>query len=471
MSTTAPNQKPFNVCYLGAIFADVAELLRHGLEGLGHQAFAGAGNVGVDCRNVILGAHLLQDFSPIPADSIIVNLEQLGSSSTIIGAAYLDCLRRHHVWDYSPRNIAWLAENGISASLVRLGFAPALARVANAPVQDIDVLFYGAVNERRQQILDGLRQAGLNVTALTGGVVREELDTYIARSKVVLNMHYYETKIFEIVRVSYLLNNRKAVVAEAGPDTEIEDELRRALLGVRYDQLVAACRVLVGDDARRHQVEQAGWTVFSARSQAEFMRQAVDDALRFEASRPAALPRRLNLGSGGDHRDDCLNVDVRAACRPDALLDLSRPGALDEPVDAGRFGRIAWPRGHFELIVARDVLQHVRDLPTLMTHCLELLAPGGVLDVTVPHDLSLGAWQHPGHVRAFNETSWQIYTDGYRELGWRDACFEQIDTKVLFSRYGMELRAQELPMDQILRQPRAVDSINVQLRKRLPGED
>jgi hypothetical protein len=466
MSTTATVQKPFNVCYLGAIFADVAELLRHGLEGLGYQAFAGAGNVGVDCRNVILGAHLLQDFSLIPPDSIIVNLEQLGSTSTMVSEAYLDCLRRHHVWDYSPRNLAWLAENGMQASLVRLGFAPALARVTPAPVQDIDVLFYGAVNERRQHILDGLRQAGVNVVALTGGVVREELDTYIARSKVVLNMHYYETKIFEIVRVSYLLNNHKAVVAEAGPDTEIEDELRRALLGVRYDQLVAACRVLVGDETRRRHVEQAGWTVFSSRSQAAFMREAVDAALRFEANRPAPLPTILNLGSGGDYRDDCLNVDVRAACQPDAVADLGRPGALDEPVDAGRFGRIRWPRARFEQIVARDVLQHVGDLTTMMTHCLELLAPDGLLDITVPHDLSLGAWQHPGHVRAFNETSWHVYTDGYRELGWQDARFEQADTKVQVSRYGMELRAQGLPMEQILRQPRAVDSINVLLRKR-----
>jgi hypothetical protein len=61
------------------------------------------------------------------------------------------------------------------------------------------------------------------------GVYREERDRLIARAKVVLNMHYYDARVFEIVRVSYLLSNEKAVVAECGATTTIEPDIRDAV--------------------------------------------------------------------------------------------------------------------------------------------------------------------------------------------------------------------------------------------------
>ena len=47
---------------------------------------------------------------------------------------------------------------------------------------------------------------------------------WIARSKIVLNLHQYDAQVFEIVRVSYLLANRRAVVSERGANpTEDRD--------------------------------------------------------------------------------------------------------------------------------------------------------------------------------------------------------------------------------------------------------
>jgi hypothetical protein len=53
----------------------------------------------------------------------------------------------------------------------------------------------------------------------------------------------------------------------------------------------------------------------------------------------------------------------------------------------------------------------VRDLPQLMGNFLNLLVEEGELEIVVPYDLSLGAWQDPTHVRAFNENSWRYYCD------------------------------------------------------------
>lgn len=296
MTADHPAQQPFNICHITAIFADVAELLRHGLSELGHVVHASPANLIVGCRNIVFGAHLLQDFSMLPDDSIIFNLEQMGSGSPLLKPGYLEALRRFTVWDYSPRNIAWLAQQGIPASLVRLGHAPALARVPRPDVQDIDVLFYGVLNPRRQAVIDRLETTGLRVVVLTS-VVLAELDTYIARSKVVVNVHYYETKIFEIVRVSYLLNNGKAVVTELDQDTEIEDDLRTAVLGVGYDALPDACLRLVHDAAARRQLEQQAMAVSMSRSQATFLRDAVARLAQPAAAQESApLPHPTEPG-------------------------------------------------------------------------------------------------------------------------------------------------------------------------------
>ena len=58
------------------------------------------------------------------------------------------------------------------------------------------------------------------------GVRGAERDALIARARLVLNLHFYPTAIFELVRVSYLLANGKAVVAECGPETEIDADIR-----------------------------------------------------------------------------------------------------------------------------------------------------------------------------------------------------------------------------------------------------
>jgi hypothetical protein len=162
--------------------------------------------------------------------TIVYNLEQIDESSSWCSPTYLRMLQSCQVWDYSAPNIASLTRLGVTVKVrhVPVGYVPELTRIAAGPAEDIDVLFYGSMNERRNNVISQLRQAGLNAHTVFGmyGPARDAL---IARSKVVLNMHYYEANIFELVRVSYLLANRKAVVAECKPGTKIGP--RRLTLG------------------------------------------------------------------------------------------------------------------------------------------------------------------------------------------------------------------------------------------------
>jgi len=223
--------KPSGYIHASA-FEEVSDSLIHAFYELGFIVKTSENSLIDDGVNIILGAHLLseEDMAIIPECSIIYNFEQITDDPACLTPALLALYNRHDIWDYSQKNITALRKKGITSRIthVPVGYAEILTKIAKAPVQDIDVLFYGSINERRRIVLDQLEQAGLKVERLFG-VYGEERDKYIARSKIVLNMHYYESKIFEHVRVSYLLANRKAVVSEISDLADINTDLQNAV--------------------------------------------------------------------------------------------------------------------------------------------------------------------------------------------------------------------------------------------------
>ena len=144
-------------------------------------------------RAIVIGAHVMsfEQAEGLPHKSVIYNTEHVTSSwIKREDTLYLQLLRRYEVWDYNQDNSRYLATIlGKDVKFVRVGYVSQSTRINSAPVLDIDVLFYGSVNARRQVILNGLRSAGLSVHHAFG-VYGRQRDALIARSKVVLNMHY-----------------------------------------------------------------------------------------------------------------------------------------------------------------------------------------------------------------------------------------------------------------------------------------
>jgi hypothetical protein len=256
-------------------FREVAETVAGGLGALGHDAVVVAGPPPAGRRAIVLGANLLGRHPvELPADAILYNLEQVEPGSPWFGSEQLDLFRRHRVWDYSARNAARLAALGVPAPVVvPIGYVPEMTRIA-AGAEDIDVLFYGSMNPRRSAIVRRLRADGLRVEAAFG-VYGAARDALIARAKVVLNVHFYEAKVFEVVRVSYLLANRKAVVSERGADPDEEAPFAPALRFARYDELARECRELVTSAAERRRLGDAGLDVMRGRPEAGFLAAAL----------------------------------------------------------------------------------------------------------------------------------------------------------------------------------------------------
>lgn len=274
------NKPPYNICivqppgYIHSLaFAELAELLMYSIRDAGHPAQIQTNQFVQGAVNILVGAHLLDvsALRAVPEGTIILNTEQL----TGVGEKWLEQLTGWfesglEIWDYSPANIDVI--KALGAEKVRylpIGFQKELQRVNISVEQDIDVLFYGSINERRRDILNQIEAKGLNLKVLMG-VYGKERDQWIARSKVILNHHFYESQIFEIVRVSYLLTNAKAVVAEVNPETVIEDRFRKGVIDVPYAGLVDAVCDLVVDTTKRKALQRRALNSLIKYPQVEF---------------------------------------------------------------------------------------------------------------------------------------------------------------------------------------------------------
>jgi len=255
-------------------FREVAQTLESAARSLGHDAIVTDRADLPGRRAIVLGSNLLARHPiPLPTDSVLYNLEQAGPGPWFEPAA-LEILRRFRVWDYSEHNAANLVALGVPRPrVVPVGFVPELARIESLP-EEIDVLFYGSLNERRQAVLDELTAAGARVESVFG-VYGKERDRLIARSRMVLNVHFFEAKVFEIVRVSYLLANGRAVVCERGASPEEEAPFEEGVAFADHAHLARTCLDLLQSPAECARLAGAGRQIMESRPAASYLRPAL----------------------------------------------------------------------------------------------------------------------------------------------------------------------------------------------------
>lgn len=215
-------------------------------------------------------------FSPppeMPPESIIINLEQVGSEW--FDEQYLALLSRYRVLDYNRGNLEKLHRAGIRhARLLEIGYSPNLTRIERHPQQPVDVAFFGALSERRVAILYDIDSRGLIVVG-RGGIYGVERDAILARSKIALNIHYAEQSPFEIIRVSHLLANRLCVVTEGSQDDPDLAWLADGLIVASAEDIPDICAELAADEARRLRLALRGFELISSRRQSDLLKAAL----------------------------------------------------------------------------------------------------------------------------------------------------------------------------------------------------
>jgi hypothetical protein len=250
-------------------FHELVETLAYALSALGHDVSFRSNVFVPEAQNVVLGAQFADPKTDFPPNTILYNLEQIGGNDGV-HLVSPEFTAKHRIWEYSPANMPYWKEHNVDAQYVPIGYVPQLTRINPALYPDIDILFYGSVSPRRLKILQELQRIpGIKVQIGMG--FGKERDPLIARSKVILNCHYYESpKLFEQVRVSYLLSNRKCVVCEVSDDfpPALSDAVRIA----PYDELVRACRDLVRDVDARLWFQRQGYESFAKLREVDILR-------------------------------------------------------------------------------------------------------------------------------------------------------------------------------------------------------
>ena len=267
--------KPKNYPHSDA-FWELAELLTYSLRDLENDVVMCISEIFADRQNILFGAHLLTDFD-LPPSTIIFNTEQLSNGSEKWVQRIIDLGKKYIIVDYDDNNIKFLQQNGCKkVHKFQIGFHEKLNRIPHRKNKDIDVLFYGSAKERRRNLLNEISNSGLKVKHLFG-VYGAQRDEYISRAKIVLNCHHFEAKIFEIVRVHYLVNNKIPVVSELHPDTKIEPFWNSIITGVKFENIAAECKKLSNDESLRRQSSEFAFNKFQEKPQSVFTKELIKE--------------------------------------------------------------------------------------------------------------------------------------------------------------------------------------------------
>ncbi len=276
-----PDTPRFNIldCHL-----EVIASLQWGFNALGYECSFTTNAINKSCRNIVFGwvpsikCGYIDEF---PNDTILYNFEQY-SSASMKGFPVLEMVaQRFQIWDYSLGNVhRWNELNPIfPAYYAKVSFAPNLANIAPLGLEDIDILYIGSISPSRAETLISCGGTSSRHALVTlSNVWGKQRNDFIARAKLLINVSSGNPlfNVFEIVRVSYYLANRKAVVSELTPQLEIEEDLRDALCFVSRENMGAACDELILNPEKRKEYADECFEVFRRRDVRDVIRNFFD---------------------------------------------------------------------------------------------------------------------------------------------------------------------------------------------------
>ena len=182
--------------------------------------------------SVVVGACAKRPFSDFKALSegrkvIVYQLEPLVNNHWHLPENIITNIKdADEVWDYDLDNIAILKSFGIDAKHKPCLYTHALKKIENVADPDIDVLFYGTMTERRSRFFSEAFYKAIipyeQVSILTdmstvmlNQVWGDQLDHFISRSKIILNLNPYDGDCRQQqTRIFYSLINNKCVISE-----------------------------------------------------------------------------------------------------------------------------------------------------------------------------------------------------------------------------------------------------------------
>ena len=273
---------PDNGFYIHSnVFHEIEAAVYFTLQKMGHEVSNSINDFNPNARNIVFGMHhcpvdvVRHD---IPKDTIIYSLEQMRDQPECL--RWCRKYRGLEVWDYSKRNVDVLQKAGVeNIKHVQIGYVPEITYFERNPLEerDIDILAYMSPSPRRLQIMNQFAEdKNINFVAVqsTYGDDRDEL---IKRAKLVINLHNHDNQIFEIIRVSHLIQNKVPVLTERNATTDFPDYMEGTVNTAPYEKFVEAAYELLKDPEQLDKQAEEGLEIFKKTPMEKFLKEALND--------------------------------------------------------------------------------------------------------------------------------------------------------------------------------------------------
>lgn len=185
-------------------------------------------------------------------------------------------------WDYSADHIQILKHNNVRAFHVPPSWHQRAKTITSLEEKESDVLFCGAKNLRRDYITKAIGVlCRVKVLADTYGAERDDA---MAKTHLVLNVHYYPSQTLELLRISHALSNEIPVVSEISETNPYGDGIAM----VSYRKLPAVVLALLSDKEKRTELARRGHETIQESLMVDVVRSALIES-GFEAEDSVAL--------------------------------------------------------------------------------------------------------------------------------------------------------------------------------------
>jgi hypothetical protein len=211
-------------------------------------------NTIIICNITSINDELLDLLEKYNSKKIIINTEYYENFNVSKYFDFINNKPNFYLLDYNILNINYIknTNKNIDYHFIPLCYNSFIEEYYNSRIvkktyaeKDIDILFFGSINRRRERILNSLRRKyKLSKYNKYSHNANTELFNLIERSKIVLNIIYYDNSItFDYYRNSLILSTRTLLITEksASKDYNIEDgllELENNIINVEYDKIL-----------------------------------------------------------------------------------------------------------------------------------------------------------------------------------------------------------------------------------------
>lgn len=178
-------------------------------------------------------------FDKLPKNYFAFNVEQSISNRWFTQDYFAKLTCSYGILDYSLKNIDFLKKNNINKERIfyaKLSPLPCINFNIENKIQDI--LFYGDTScKRRKEILNKLKNK-YNIKVVDNSF-HNDIINELNKSKIILNIHYYEGAMLETTRICEALSHGCMVISERGVNNEEYPELEELVDFVNADDIEA----------------------------------------------------------------------------------------------------------------------------------------------------------------------------------------------------------------------------------------